>query len=121
MADDIERRLSDLERAIDNGRFVRTQVYEADQRAQERTDLAQERRFSDIDGDVKGLGTRVDSDIKALGASVDKKLDGLEARMEAGFTESREDRQWLRRQLITMLLSIMVTATIAALAMRAAG
>ena len=98
MADDeTNRRLESLERRVDNGYFIRRERYEADQRAQEKTDLAQERRFSDI----------ADS------------ISGLERRMEAGFAEAREDRQWLRRQLVTMLLSILVTAAIAALAMRA--
>ena len=95
--DDTNRRIANLERKVDNGHFVRKETYEADQRAQERTDIAQERRF----------------------AEVHDQIAGLERRMEAGFAEAREDRQWLRRQLVTMLLSILVTAAIAALAMRA--
>lgn len=100
MADEeTERRVSNLERKVDNGHFVRRETYESDQRAQEKTDIAQERRFAEIKDDIHNL----------------------ERRMEAGFDESREDRQWLRRQLVTMLLSILVTAAIAALAMRAVG
>ena len=97
MADDTIRRLDALERKVDNGHFVRKETYEADQRAQERTDLAQERRFADIKD----------------------QYDDLARRMEAGFSEAREDRQWLRRQFITMAFTVLVTAAIAALAMRA--
>lgn len=97
MTDDDRRRLEALERKVDNGFFVRKETYEADQRAQERTDLAQERRFSDIKD----------------------QYDDLARRMEAGFAEAREDRQWLRRQFITMAFTVLVTAAIAALAMRA--
>lgn len=49
MADeDVLRRLADLERLTDNGVFVRRKEYEADIRAQERTDLAQEARFAAV-------------------------------------------------------------------------
>ena len=60
MADeDVERRLSGLERKLDNGLFVRKETYEADQRAQEKTDLAQERRFADIGDAVDELKQNV--------------------------------------------------------------
>ena len=85
--DDVQRRLERLEYAVDNGRFVRRETYEADQKAQERTDIAQERRFADAND------------------RIDEVRDGL---------------TWLQRQLIIMLLGIIATATIAALAMRAA-
>jgi ribosome-binding protein aMBF1 (putative translation factor) len=90
--DDLRRRVERVEAVLDDGRFVRKETYEADQRAQERTDLAQERRFSEVGDAIKTLADRVD----------------------AGFAEAREDRSWLRRQLITMLFGIIAAVITAA-------
>lgn len=46
MAEDDDRRLERIERRVDDGFFVTKERYDADQRAQERTDLAQEQRFT---------------------------------------------------------------------------
>lgn len=55
MADEVERRLQRLEAAVDNGKFIRKETYEANQRAQERTDIAQEQRFSDLRDEIQSL------------------------------------------------------------------
>lgn len=84
---DIKKRVTDT---LENGRFIRRELYMADQRAQERTDLEQERRFAE-------LRDALTADIDRIDASA----------------------QWLQRQLIVMLLGIVSVAVIAALAIRA--
>lgn len=96
MADeDLRRRLERLEGVVDNGRFVRRDTYEADQRAQERTDLEQERRFADIK----------------------EKIDHGDEDAATRLDEVRDAITWLQRQLIIMLFGIVGAAVIAALAL----
>jgi len=109
----IDWRLRRVEQMVDNGRFIRRETYEADQRAQEKTDLAQEQRIAEL---REGLT----ADINQLRSDLDSDIGRLDAKVDAGLAEGREDRQWLRRALIQMLLTVLVTATIAALALRAA-
>ena len=118
MADEpTERRLTAVERKLDNGVFVRRAEYESDQRAIERTGMDQERRIAEFLDRVRADVTEA----KAAAVREAKEIRERDiTRIEADIAQARQDTQWLQRQLIIMLLGILSVAAVAALAFQAA-
>lgn len=74
MADEeTRRRLDNLERKVDNGHFVRVDRYEADIRAQEKVDIAQQAQYAALDervDEVREAGTWLQRQIFIIMAGI---------------------------------------------------